>query len=65
MVALFGDTSFRKLEAKNRQIRLLQCMARIARKVGGVVRLHYMIVVKTELWLGSVPIVDTYGREHE
>jgi hypothetical protein len=62
MVVLFGNTSFRKLEAKKKQIGWLGSMVRIARKVGGVVRLHFMTAIKTELWLGNVLIVSILGR---
>ena len=62
MVVLFGNTSFRKLEARKRQIVLLSSMVQLERKVGGVVRLDYTIAIKTEQWLGNVLIVNMYGR---
>jgi hypothetical protein len=65
MVVLFGNTFSRKLGAKKKQIKLLSSMVPAARKGSGVERLDYMIATKTELWLGSVLIVNMYGSEYE
>jgi hypothetical protein len=62
MVVLFGNTSSRKLEMREKQQELLTCMVQLVRKVSGVVQLDYMIAIKTELLLGSVQIVNMYGR---
>jgi hypothetical protein len=62
MVVLFGNTSSRKLEMSEKQQELLTCMVQLVRKVSGVVQLDYMIAIKTELLLGSVQIVNMYGR---
>jgi hypothetical protein len=62
MVVLSGNTSFRKLEARKKQIGLLRSMVQLERKVSGVVRLHFMTAIKTELWLGNVLIVSILGR---
>jgi hypothetical protein len=65
MVVLFGNTSSRKLEMSEKQQELLTCMVQLVNVEGLVAQLDYMIAIKTELLLGSVQIVDIYGREHE
>jgi hypothetical protein len=47
---------------REKQQELLTCMVQLVRKVSGVVQLDYMIAIKTELLLGSVQIVNMYGR---
>jgi hypothetical protein len=62
MVVLFGNTSSRKLEMSEKQQELLTCMVQLVNVEGLVAQLDYMIAIKTELLLGSVQIVNMYGR---
>jgi len=37
----------------------------LEKKESLVEQLHFMIAIKTELWLGNVLIVNMHGSEHE
>jgi hypothetical protein len=65
MVVPFGNTSSRKLETSEKQLKLPICMAQLVNVEGLVGKLHFMIVTKTELLVGSALIVDMHGSEYK